>query len=430
MSRQFARAACERMNMKPSLLAHKFKSTIVLDMQAFAEADASVEHAETIRRGDEMMRHFGLDASEGVGKPFRFARGIAVIPITGVLVNRFGYSWSYVTGYNFVRAQLNAALADPDVLGIVFDVNSPGGECAGCFELSDEIFASRSVKPSVAIVDSMAYSGGYALASAASKMIVTPSGGVGSIGVVMTHIDMSKMLQNMGIEITFIHSGDHKVDGNPYEPLPDDVKAEFKAEVDETRQEFVNLVARNRGIDAKTVYDTEAKCFSATEGQRLGLVDAAMPASKAVAAFINELAGSSNQGITTMSKDTDQNVKETGADARKAERERISAIQTCAEAEGKSKLASHLALNTDLSVEDAKAILASAATEKVVESAPAQSAAAQNEPSEFHKAMDAGSHPNVGADGGSDVSVGGGSEMSLAQQVLRDQAMATGRKIH
>lgn len=427
MSRQFARAACERMNMKPSLLAHQFKSAIVMDMQAFAEADATVEHAEAVRRGDEMMRHFGLDSSDGMGKPFRFSRGLAVIPVTGVLVNRFGYSWSYVTGYNFVRAQLNAALADPDVLGIVFDVNSPGGECAGCFELSDEIYASRSIKPSVAIVDSMAYSGGYALASAASQMIVTPSGGVGSIGVVMTHIDMSKMLEKFGIEITFIHSGDHKVDGNPYEPMPDDVKKQFQAEVDETRQEFVNLVARNRGIEAKTVYDTEAKCFSAAEGQRLGLVDAVMPAGKAVAAFLNELAGSQNQGITTMSKDN-QNTQETGADARKAERERISAIQSCAEAEGRSKLASHLALNTELSVDEAKAILAASPAEKAAEQEQPV-AQVSTEPSAFHQAMDAGKHPNVGADAGEGAAAGGG-EMTLAQQVLRDQAVATGRKLH
>ena len=72
MSRQFARAACERMNMKPSLLAHQFKSTVVLDLQAFAEAEVEVEHAESIRRSDEMMRHFGLNAAEGLDKPFRF----------------------------------------------------------------------------------------------------------------------------------------------------------------------------------------------------------------------------------------------------------------------------------------------------------------------------------------------------------------------
>lgn len=426
MSRQFARAACERMNMKPSLLAHQFKSTVVLDLQAFAEAEVEVEHAESLRRSDEMMRHFGLNAAEGLDKPFRFSRGLAVIPITGVLINRFGYSWSYVTGYNFVRSQLSAALADPDVKGIIFDVNSPGGECAGCFELSDEIYNSRAIKPSLAIVDSMAYSGGYALASAASKMIVTPSGGVGSIGVVMTHFDMSKMLEKFGIDVTFIFSGDHKVDGNSYEPLPADVKKQFQADVDATRQEFVNLVARNRGIDAKVVYDTQAACYSAADGKQLGLVDAVMPAGKAVSAFLNELAGSQQHetGITTMSKDTENTTQGDSAEARKAERERISAIQTCAEAEGKTKLANHLALNTELSVEDAKAILAASPAEQVA-AEPAQQAAAD---SAFMKAMDADKHPNVGADGGSDQ--GGSSEMSLAQQVLRDQAIATGRKLH
>lgn len=428
MSRNFARAVCERINMKPSLLAHQHRSTIMLDLQVFAEANADIEHEESIRRGDEMMRHFELSVGDGAGKPFRYSAGIAVIPITGVLINRFGYSWSYVTGYNFVRAQLAAALADPDVMGIVFDVNSPGGECAGCFELADEIYASRSIKPSIAIVDSMAYSGGFALASAASKVVITPSGGAGSIGVVITHVDMSKMLQNLGIEVTFIYSGDHKVDGNPYEPLSDEVKKEFQEDVDATRKEFVDLVARNRGMDAKAVYDTEARCYSANDAQRLGLADAVLPPSRAVRAFISELAGSSvnKTGVTTMAKDNEQ-IEDTGAEARKAERARISAIQTCSEAEGKTKLANHLAMNTELSVDEAKEILAQAAPEQAAAPAPAEDASAST--SAFHKAMDADTHPNLGADGGAGETAAG-AELSVAAQVLRDQAIATGRKMH
>ncbi|PZP55979.1 MAG: S49 family peptidase, partial [Delftia acidovorans] len=117
-------------------------------------------------------------------KPFAFSGGFAIIPIHGSLINRYGgYYHGYVTGYNFIRSQMNAALADPDVEAIIFDVNSNGGEAAGCFELANEIFASRAVKPSFSVVDSNAYSAAYALGSAATKMAVIPSGGAGSIGV-------------------------------------------------------------------------------------------------------------------------------------------------------------------------------------------------------------------------------------------------------
>lgn len=194
MSKHLARVACERMNLRPSLMAAQFKTNLIMDMQAFAQADADFERAEAEQRGVETLAAYGFGRDEGRGKPFLFARGIAIIPISGSLINRFGQSWGYVTGYNFIRAQLNAALADEDVLGIIFDVNSYGGECAGCFELADEIFASRASKPSLAVVDSNAYSAGYALASSASKMVVTPSGGAGSIGVVCMHVDMSKLM--------------------------------------------------------------------------------------------------------------------------------------------------------------------------------------------------------------------------------------------
>ncbi|HCR6545409.1 TPA: S49 family peptidase, partial [Shigella flexneri] len=145
-------------------------------------------------RAEQQMRE-NLCAAYGVGrpsadKPFAFSNGLAIIPIHGTLINRYGgYYYGYVTGYNFIRSQRNAALADPDVEAIIYDVNSNGGEAAGCFELSQEMFDTRGEKPSLAVVDSNCYSAAYALASAADKIVVTPSGGAGSIGVIALHID-------------------------------------------------------------------------------------------------------------------------------------------------------------------------------------------------------------------------------------------------
>lgn len=438
MSKHLARVACERMNLRPSLMAAQFKTNLIMDMQAFAQADADFERAEAEQRGVETLAAYGFGRDEGRGKPFLFARGIAIIPISGSLINRFGQSWGYVTGYNFIRAQLNAALADEDVLGIIFDVNSYGGECAGCFELADEIFASRASKPSLAVVDSNAYSAGYALASSASKMVVTPSGGAGSIGVVCMHVDMSKLMQNWGIDITFIFSGDHKVDGNPYEPLPEAVREQIQADVDSSRNDFVALVARNRALETKVVFDTQAQCYSAVDAMNLGLVDAVMPAGKAVTAFLAELSGSTMSQETTMSEAqkpgataegaNTQATELSAADARKAERERISAITGCEEAAGKPALASHLALSTELSVDAAKGILAASAAE----SAATPVTAGAQAPNAFQAAMDASQHPNVGADADADAGTGGSDNknMTLAQRMLADQAVATGRKVH
>lgn len=87
------------------------------------------------------------------GKPFAYAGGVAVVPIYGLLLNRFPGSIGMATGYDFIRGQLRAALADPDVSHIVFDIHSGGGMAAGCEELAQEIYRSREAKPSLAVVD-------------------------------------------------------------------------------------------------------------------------------------------------------------------------------------------------------------------------------------------------------------------------------------
>lgn len=298
----------------------------------------------------------------------------------------------------------------------------------------------------LAVVDPNCYSACYAIASAADKIIVTPSGGVGSIGVVAMHVDMSKMLDKMGVKVTFIHSGDHKVDGNPYEPLPAAVQKSIQARVHATRQEFVSLVAPNRGLDSKVVFDTEAACYSAQEALDIGLVDGIATPREAVKSFFVGLSKSSSikleNQMSTEAKpasaesvasttETDSAVESKAAttastetkaaataDGRTAERERIKAIQSHANAEGKPALANHLALNTDMSVDDAAALLA-VATPEVTQ-------AANTGISPFTAAMEASGHPNVGAEGGAE----GGSEMSAAARILASQALATGTKAH
>jgi len=111
--------------------------------------------------------------------------GIAIIPIQGTLVQKLGTlrPYSGMTGYDGIRACFLRALYDSEVKAICLDIDSPGGEVAGCFDLVDEIFAARGSKPVWAILSESAYSAAYALASAADKIIVPRTGGVGSVGV-------------------------------------------------------------------------------------------------------------------------------------------------------------------------------------------------------------------------------------------------------
>jgi len=389
MSVTVSQQALLRMNHAAVMVAVN-KSSLQMDLQTL--------HAETPESGErkraEVMESlcaaYGFD-SKAQNKPFAFQDGVAIIPIHGSLINRFGQCYGYVTGYNFIRRQRDAAMADPDVTAIVYDVNSGGGEAAGCFELADESFALRGTKPTISVVDSACYSAAYALASTSDQVVVTPTGGAGSVGVYTMHVDMSKMLEDWGLNITLIHAGEHKVDGHPYAELPEDGRADMQKSVDATYNKFVESVARNRNLSVEAVKDTQARCYSADDALALGLIDSVASPIEAIRAFLGGPSEASNDETTG---DSLMELNE----AKQAERQRVGAISGHPNAKGREAMANHLALNTDMSVDDAAALLAVApvAHVEVVEKTE-EAAKPKNE--KFVEAMNQDDHPNVGPDG-------------------------------
>ena len=201
--------------------------------------------------------------------------GIAIIPIQGTLVQKLGTlrPYSGMTGYDGIRACFLRALNDSEVKAICLDIDSPGGEVAGCFDIVDEIYAARGSKPVWAILSESAYSAAYALASAADKIIVPRTGGVGSVGVIVMHVDWSQKIKNDGLQVTIITYCYRKAESNPYEPLSETARKSIQSDIDEMGRLFVSTVSRNRGITEKTVRDTEAACFLGADGVQLGLAD-------------------------------------------------------------------------------------------------------------------------------------------------------------
>lgn len=361
-------------------------------------------------------------------KPFIFSNGLAYIPVHGVLLHRDNWADEYATGYDYIRSRLGAALADPDVQGIVFDIHSPGGQVAGNFELADMIYDARQQKPMMAVVDGYAFSAAYSIASAVGNINLSPSSMAGSIGVVTMHVSMQGMLDKWGIKVTFIHAGAHKVDGNAFQDLPEAVQADFQARIDKLYDGFVAQVARNRGIDAQAVRDTEARCYDADTALSLNLIDAISMPFDAVAAFRQSLSGStiSMQGVSDMSDNTQAGAAPTAPAAAAAptaadERARIQGITTHEEANGRGDLATHLAFNTDMSVEQAVAVLAAAPKKEEA----AASTAASNA---FAAAMDSTTNPNVGGNAGGDAGAEGGTEDRVAR-ITQNYARATGIKL-
>ncbi|MBS9572015.1 S49 family peptidase [Morganella morganii] len=202
--------------------------------------------------------------------------GIAIIPVYGTLVQKLGTlrPYSGMTGYDGIRRVFLTAVNDPEVKGICLDIDSPGGEVAGCFDLVDLIYTERGKKPIHAILSENAFSAAYAIASAADKIFVPRTGGVGSVGVIVIHCDWSQRIKDDGLKVSIITYGNRKAESNPYVALSDEAKAAIQHDVDEMGRLFVSTVSRNRGLSETVIRNTQAACYLAAEGVQMGLADA------------------------------------------------------------------------------------------------------------------------------------------------------------
>jgi capsid assembly protease len=207
------------------------------------------------------------------------AGSVAVIPMIGMITHRMSLM-SQVSGggggsTEALTAQFRQALGDTNCKAIVFDVDSPGGSVEGVIELASEIYGARKTKPIVAVVNSMAASAAYWLASAAGEVVCTPSGQCGSIGVFAKLPDISEALKSEGITVNLIKAGKYKAEGDPSQPLSDEARAFWQSQVDSMYSSFVKAVAQQRGTSQTAVRDGygEGRCLLATDALKAGLAD-------------------------------------------------------------------------------------------------------------------------------------------------------------
>lgn len=238
-------------------------------VQAFANSTMTVEEAR---------RQMGLETvEEETDEP---SGAIALIPLRGVITPRGSFLdmlFGGPRGLLDFRASLRAAVNDPAIEAILLDVDSPGGSVSMTPEAAAAVRAARAVKPIVASANAMAASGAYYIASQADELVMTPSGIVGSIGVFSTHGEISKLEERIGIKTTLIHAAasPRKTDGNMYEPLSAEARADIQAIVDEICEEFIADVAAGRGVSADDVRANygQGACLRAPAALAAGMVD-------------------------------------------------------------------------------------------------------------------------------------------------------------
>lgn len=408
-------AALQRLSGREILINTDTADEYVANLTRFAGVDqAQIARYEAEARTSLCMAYGMDDRPEGdqARKPFVYQDGVGVIPVHGSLINRFGSSWGFVTGYNFIRRQMNLMLDDDDVEQIVFDINSPGGEAAGCFELAREIMASRRVKDSLGIVDALAASGGMAILAGPTRAYAIPSARVGSIGVYRQHISVEGALKDAGVKITFAQAGEHKTDGQPYKDLPEAVLKEWTADVEKTWDDFIELVAEGRGMSAEDVRATQARVYRADEALAKGLINAVKTTTEAVPAFVAEMAGDfhddeEDSDMTTKPEATSVDYDKIGSmisagvatamSGVLAAQNRQTAIREHGKAKGQVALAAKLAANDAISEADAIEMIDAAAGKE----APAPKAKAKG-PKRGNSVEDAGDDDEDGDDEGGD----------------------------
>jgi signal peptide peptidase SppA len=202
---------------------------------------------------------------------------VAVIPIMGVIAPRVSLAEesSGGVGAETIGQQIDAAAADKQVGKIVLHIDSPGGSVFGVRELADKILKAREVKKIIAVADPVAQSAAYWIGSQATEFYVTPSGMVGSVGVIIEHADLSKAQEAEGIKTTLVTAGEYKAEWHPAAPLSDEAHAELQRIANSYYDMFTNAVAKGRGVTQAQVRESYGKGRSvlAADAKTAGMVD-------------------------------------------------------------------------------------------------------------------------------------------------------------
>lgn len=265
-----------RLDINALQMAGEFNYPGVADRRDNLELDR--EAMQLLAEDGKRQAAINTERREGKRKLFAQDGNVALIPVEGTLVKAWGLEpESGRTGYDGIETKLVAAQADSEIKGIWMQFDSGGGDVAGLFPLVDLISAmsvrNGGRKPIYAMVSDYAYSAAYALASAADRVFVPETGGVGSVGVITMHADMSKLYEKAGVNVTIIRAGERKAKPNSMEPIEAEDLERIQGQIDLIRDLFAGRVATNRGIPKSRVLKTEAVDYMGTDAKAIGFVD-------------------------------------------------------------------------------------------------------------------------------------------------------------
>jgi len=398
------------------VLQGRIAADIPLELTGSAGASLEVE-ADNDRPTPEATRFAGnYRTDEGGFSYLRRAKGVALIDITGSLVNRGAWigASSGMTSYEGISAQIDRAregAESGEIIAAILDINSPGGEATGMFGAAEKVRALAAIIPVIAVVNDVAASAAYGIASGATEIVISPTSFVGSIGVVMVHIDHSGEMEQKGHKATILQAGAKKTEGHPFGPLSASVKASLQSKVNTLYDRFLETVEAGRGerLNAAAARETEADIFIGQEAIDLGIADRIGTFDAVLEQLQSNALSGSNTETIKMATTPNGPKSEGGATYTQAQQDsavatakaegikegaasattRIGAILTSEAGKANVTLAAHLAFKTEMDADAAISTLTAAGISGSVPVAPTTPPGPEQR---------AGTEPEMGAD--------------------------------
>ncbi|MCB1436444.1 MAG: signal peptide peptidase SppA [Rhodobiaceae bacterium] len=209
------------------------------------------------------------------GGPAALGRGehVARIAIEGL-----------ITDDRNLQKLIERAARDRNVKALLLAINSPGGTTTGSEALYLAIREAAEKKPVVAVVGTVAASGGYIAAIAAERIIARGNSITGSIGVLFQWAQVSQALENLGIKFEEVKSAPLKAEPSPFTVTPEAARAVMREMVADSYQWFLDLVAERRGFAAAEARRLgDGRVYTGRQALSAGLIDAIGGEKEAVA---------------------------------------------------------------------------------------------------------------------------------------------------
>lgn len=218
---------------------------------------------------------FAVTATLG-GRDLATGPAVAIVRVEGVIISGNPPIDPFATpsgAYsNVVVDHLRQAEADPEVKAVVLRVDSPGGSVVASNEIHQQMLAMS--KPVIVSMGELAASGGYYVSAPAEEIFANPGTLTGSIGVISQFIHISELLEEYGVKVTTIKSGEYKDQGSLFRSMTEEEIATWQAIIDEVYEDFVQIVADGRGLAVDQVKPlADGRVYTGQQALELGLVD-------------------------------------------------------------------------------------------------------------------------------------------------------------